>query len=56
MCGWGYNFLELFEGASPRKVKDVLSALIADEKLMYWSSGSTTMYGLKGLGKQEEKD
>ena len=50
------NFLELFEGASPRKVKDVLSALIADEKLMYWSSGSTTMYGLKGLGKQEEKD
>ncbi len=48
------NFLELFEGASPRKVKDVLSALIADEKLMYWSSGSTTMYGLKGSGKKEE--
>ncbi len=48
------NFLDLFPGASPRKVKDVLSALIADEKLMYWSSGSTTMYGLKGSGKSEE--
>ena len=46
------NFLELFPGASPRKVKAVLSALVADEKMIYWSSGSTTMYGLKGSGKQ----
>ena len=46
------QFLELFPGASPRKVKNVLSALVADDKVAYWSSGSTTMYGLKGMGKQ----
>ena len=46
------NFLELFPGASPRKVKAVLTALVEDDKMVYWSSGSTTMYGLKGAGKQ----
>ena len=46
------NFLELFPGDSPRKVKAVLTALVADDKMVYWSSGSTTMYGLKGAGKQ----
>jgi sulfite reductase beta subunit len=46
------NFLELFPDASARKVKNILSALVAEEKLVYWSSGSTTMYGLKGSGKQ----
>ena len=46
------QFLELFPGASPRKVKNVLTALVDDEKVAYWSSGSTTMYGLKGAGKQ----
>jgi hypothetical protein len=24
--------------------------------LEYWSSGSTTMYGLKGMGKQHEAE
>ena len=46
------NFLELFPGDSPRKVRAVLTALVADDKMVYWSSGSTTMYGLKGAGKQ----
>nr|WP_239446611.1 dissimilatory sulfite reductase D family protein [Mailhella massiliensis] len=46
------QFLELFPGSSPRKVKNVLTALVDDEKVAYWSSGSTTMYGLKGAGKQ----
>jgi len=26
--------------------------LVTDEILEYWSSGSTSMYGLKGTGKQ----
>ncbi len=46
------DFLELFPNKSSRDVKDVLSALVNEEKIEYWSSGSTTMYGLKGAGKQ----
>ncbi len=45
------DFLELFPEKSSRDVKAVLSALVKDEKLVYWSSGSTTMYNLKGVGK-----
>ena len=50
------NFLELFPDASPRKVKAVLTALVEEDKVEYWSSGSTTMYGLKGSGKQSKTE
>jgi len=30
--------------------------MVQDEVLEYWSSGSTTMYGLKGGGKQHESE
>ncbi len=46
------NFVELFPGRNARDVKHVLSVLVNEEVLEYWSSGSTTMYGLKGTGKQ----
>ncbi|WP_294512248.1 dissimilatory sulfite reductase D family protein [uncultured Bilophila sp.] len=46
------DFLELFPAKSTRDVKNVLSVLVSEEALEYWSSGSTTMYGLKGAGKQ----
>ena len=47
------NFIDLFEGRkNARDVKAVLSVLVSEETLEYWSSGSTTMYGLKGAGKQ----
>ncbi|MDE5831870.1 MAG: dissimilatory sulfite reductase D family protein [Desulfovibrio sp.] len=46
------DFLPLFPDKKPREVKKVLSALIDGGVLEYWSSGSTTMYGLKGAGKQ----
>lgn len=46
------DFLPLFPDMKPREVKKVLSALVSDGVLEYWSSGSTTMYGLKGAGKQ----
>lgn len=46
------DFLELFPTKGTRDVKNVLSVLVAEETLEYWSSGSTTMYGLKGAGKQ----
>lgn len=46
------DFLPLFPDMKAREVKKILSALVKDETLVYWSSGSTTMYGLKGAGKQ----
>ena len=43
---------KLFKGESPRAVKKIVTAMVQEEILEYWSSGSTTMYGLKGVGKQ----
>ncbi len=45
------DFTALFPDEKARDVKKVLSELVKEEKLEYWSSGSTTMYGLKGAGK-----
>ena len=46
------DFLDLFPGKGPREVKKILTHLVQTEVLEFWSSGSTTMYGLKGAGKQ----
>ena len=46
------DFLPLFPDKGPREVKKVLTKLVNEEVLEFWSSGSTTMYGLKGAGKQ----
>ncbi len=46
------DFTELFPDKGPREVKKVLTQLVNEEVLEFWSSGSTTMYGLKGAGKQ----
>lgn len=46
------DFLEVFPDKGPREVKKVLTAMVNAEVLEFWSSGSTTMYGLKGAGKQ----
>ncbi|MFH0845229.1 MAG: dissimilatory sulfite reductase D family protein [Pseudomonadota bacterium] len=37
-----------------RDVKKAATALINEEKLIYFSTGSTTMYGLKGRGQTED--
>ena len=37
-----------------RAVKKAATALITEEKLIYFSTGSTTMYGLKGRGQTED--
>ena len=50
------DFLPLFPDKKPREVKKILTALIDEEVLEYWSSGSTTMYGLKGAGKQAQAE
>lgn len=46
------DFTDLFPDMKQCEVKKILTALVNDEVLEYWSSGSTTMYGLKGAGKQ----
>ena len=50
------DFLDLFPDKGPRDVKKILTALVNAEVLEYWSSGSTTMYGLKGAGKQSHAE
>ncbi|MDY7036124.1 MAG: dissimilatory sulfite reductase D family protein [Thermodesulfobacteriota bacterium] len=37
-----------------REVKKAATALINEEQLVYFSTGSTTMYGLKGRGQTED--
>ncbi len=37
-----------------RMVKKAATSLINEEKLIYFSTGSTTMYGLKGKGQIED--
>ena len=46
------DFCKVFEDKKPREVKKILTDLVNDGTMEYWSSGSTTMYGLKGAGKQ----
>jgi len=38
----------------PRELKNVANNLVKEGKLMFWSSGSTTMYALKSRIKDEE--
>jgi predicted ArsR family transcriptional regulator len=36
----------------PREAKKLINDMVTDGTLEYWSSGSTSMYGLTGTGKQ----
>ena len=40
--------------AKAREVKKAATALVTEEKLVYFSTGSTTMYGMKGRGQTED--
>lgn len=37
-----------------RQIKKAASELVTEGKLIYFSTGSTTMYGLKGRGQTED--
>ncbi|MBW2163262.1 MAG: dissimilatory sulfite reductase D family protein [Deltaproteobacteria bacterium] len=41
------------ENAKMREIKKAATALVQEEKIEYWSSGSTTLYGLKGSSSKE---
>jgi hypothetical protein len=47
-----FNDLAKILELKPRVAKKLVNALVQDETLEYWSSGSTSLYGLKGAGKQ----
>ena len=40
--------------AKARMIKKAATALITEEKLIYFSTGSSTMYGMKGKGQTED--
>jgi hypothetical protein len=46
------DFYKMVPDQKPRYVKNLINAMVRDQTLEYWSSGSTTLYGLKGAGKQ----
>ncbi len=50
------DFYKLFPDDKPRMIKKVVNKLVQEEVLEYWSSGSTTMYGLKGSGIQHSSE
>jgi hypothetical protein len=45
---------EILPEAKAREIKKAATALINEEKLIYFSTGSSTMYGLKGRGQTED--
>jgi len=50
------DFYKIFPDDKPRVIKKVINKMVQDEILEYWSSGSTTMYGLKGSGIQHSSE
>ncbi len=47
-----FNDLAKILEAKPRDAKKIINKLVQEQVLEYWSSGSTSMYGLSGTGKQ----
>lgn len=47
-----FNDLAKILEAKPREAKKVVNRMVTDGVLEYWSSGSTSMYGMPGTGKQ----
>ncbi len=47
-----FNDLAKILELKPREAKKLINKLVIEEVLEYWSSGSTSLYGIKGAGKQ----
>lgn len=50
------DFHKIFPDKKPRDVKKIVNSMVMDGTLEYWSSGSTTLIGLKGIGKQHDAE
>ncbi len=46
------DFYKMLPEDKPRAVKNIVNKMVSEGTLEYWSSGSSTMIGLKGMGKQ----
>jgi Mn-dependent DtxR family transcriptional regulator len=47
-----FNDLAKILDEKPRAAKKLINQMVTEGVLEYWSSGSTSLYGLKGTGKQ----
>jgi len=45
---------EKMPDAKTRDIKKAATSIVNEEKLIFFSTGSTTMYGLKGRGQTED--
>lgn len=50
------DFYKVFPDDKPREIKKVVNKMVENGILEFWSSGSTTMYGLKGAGIQHSSE
>jgi hypothetical protein len=50
------DFYKMIPDMKSRQVKNLVNQMVSEGKLEYWSSGSTTLIGLKGAGKQHQED
>jgi DeoR/GlpR family transcriptional regulator of sugar metabolism len=51
-----FNDLAKILEEKPRSAKKIVTEMVNDGQLTYWSSGSTTMYSLPHIGKQEQSE
>ena len=50
------DFNSIFPDRKPREVTKIVNEMVRDGTLEYWTSGSTTLIGLKGAGVQHEAE
>ena len=51
-----FNDLAALMEMKPREAKKLVNQMVQEGVLEYWSSGSTSMYGLPGTGKQKSSE
>jgi len=50
------DFYAMLPDMKVRDVKNLVNKMVQEGTLEYWSSGSTTLIGLKGAGKQHTEE
>jgi hypothetical protein len=50
------DFYAMIPDMKAREVKNLVNKMVQEGLLEYWSSGSTTLIGLKGMGKQHGEE
>jgi hypothetical protein len=50
------DFYKILPDMKSRDVNKIVNKMVGEGLLEYWSSGSTTLIGLKGVGKQHKEE